>query len=490
MSPQNQPASLPSPTLSEPAATAPVIAPTPEELKANAVDTAIAMGWEDPPPKPAEPEPEPAAPAEPAEPAAPTPPAHPAPAPEPAITMDDTPPVVRRPRAPQFRVSEPGFELSPEDQRDYPVICFMAHKNASKYGTLPGQFLEFAKKHYEYVKKWEAEHEGDEYDAEAKEHAAFYAGQPVIDPSEIDEFRIKLEVAKEMQPVIEEREKEEDAKIEQTNFERMLPKIVQNVSRQVVTMVDEVDPELGKLLRDDKGGYRIDPAAEAAVEAADPIAYPILKEIQMKELVPLIGELEKLAIPGTKYRLDPNAPGAQGPLHERIARYQMETEQAILELPEADRGMPEGRKFSTHADLLKKKNAVMRSNATAADKEAEIEKLDREFYTLTVDDLQEIIRDDLVAKGKRLIAQANAAAERKYGKRVPNEPPTPPTNGQPAAVAAPPEPASAPSAPPVNPNPRPRPPSLSSGADVVPNPTGVGAGVKKFSEVASDVMFK
>lgn len=438
------------------------------------------MGWE-----------EPADTAEPpaAAPVAPPPaPVVPAPAPVPSVEPEPltTEQIIQRTSEATARLMQPapapahkseptpGFEMLEEDADDHKVLVYLAANNPRFKGK-DAEYLAYLKKSYDYQDKWLAENPGKPFEPESEEHQEWYAANPQpVTKKDMDDGRIEMKAAEAAERMYEQRiAPEKKAREEEQAWNAGLPVLRRNVDNRIVALVDAADPELAKLLKDANGVANLTDATAALVAEADPIAHEILDEIAKSDLVPMIVELEKTAIPGLGFALNP----ARNAIHAQIDRYRATAEADLKALPSAEQ-LRNGRQWVTISKINQMRQAINDGPGSEAEKQQKHADLNSSHWSLTVDDLEELIADDLAAVAKQKIDRRNASAKKKYAPTQPAPQPEPQPQPQP-------QPTPAPSA-----LTRSRPPSLSSGADVV-TPAKTGSGVaKSFGEQAAEVHFK
>lgn len=444
-----------------------------------AKDTAVAMGWEDAAEPPAPPAPVVEPPPAPA-PIVPVP-APPAPPPEPttaeliertaratAAAMAPPTPTPAPPAIP------PALEMIPEDAEDYRVLQFLEGVNPNYRGKA-NQYQEWLKVGYAYQDKWLGDHPDEQFDPNADEHKAFYAANPCpVTPKEVDNGRIEMlaEAAAErkyLERVKPDLDRQEVEKV----WQKARPQVDRNVCQSVVDMVEAARPDLAKHLRDANGQPNLSAEAVNIVDAADPIAKSILDEIAENQLVPMVTELEKNGVKDLKYRLNP----ANNAIHAQIDGYRAALEEEIQKLP-ADQQLRDGRLFTTISRFEALKKAIEDGPGARAEKDQRLADLSNSRWCPTIDDLKGFIVDHLAELAHNRIEKIDGMAKRKY----PNGAPQPP-----APVQPPPEPPAPLPTPAAS---RGRPPSISSGADVVTTQNPGGGPPKSYGEQVADVHFK
>jgi len=381
-------------------------------------------------------------------------------------------------------------EMSPEDASDYKVLLYMA-KQDPKLADLPAKFLAFVQKAYAYQDDWSAKNPDDEFKWEDEAHAAWYSrNAPPIDRDAMkdaaDDMRVEEKVEKRLAPLREAEEKKQREAEAAQEWEQAKPKVNARVNTLVVTMVDAVNPELGKLLRDANGNPDLRTEAVARVEEADSVAHDILNDSAM-ELVPILAELEKSGHL-RDYRFnarDESLPPAVRRAHAAIQRHVEAAERDILSAPAAEQ-IFNGKQFTTTAEMSRLKSAIINGTGSNDQKRQKLADLDATRTCLTIDDLQDIIVAEFAARAKAQIDRIDGIARKKYAKNG-NGAPATAQNGERTPQ---PEPVPQP-APRPQPSPQPaRPPSISSGSDMLTAPNPAGGTAKTTGEQVAAVLFK
>jgi hypothetical protein len=364
----------------------------------------------------------------------------------------------------------PAFEMSEDDADDYRALQFLESEDPQKYAGKAAQWLAYVKAHYAYQDKWESEHPGEDYDQNHEQHAEFFTNNPIDMPDKkvLTKALVRLQVKEGLEESLRpQREKEKATQA----WESALPNIAKQVDTSVSKMVTVFDPEIAKLVTGADG--RPNPSDDnlAKLAQSDPIAAAILGSAA-KAIQPLLVTLEKTIIPELQFKLD-----RTNPAHALVIKYTKDAEDKMASAP-ADIRNQNGKMWKPVAEVQQMRESIMRSAHTAAEKQRQIEALDQRYWVLTIDNVAEVIVDDYGKKAKKLFDEYDGLAAKKY---KPKETPAP----------AEPQPATPPSAPAAPSNGgRPRPPSLSSAADVVATPQSGTAKQKSAAEQAADVMFK
>lgn len=374
-------------------------------------------------------------------------------------------------------VPQPTLDLSPEDAADLKILRYMAESDP-KLAGLPEAFLAFVKKAYAYQDAWQEANKNETFKWEDAEHAKWYEDNaPEINREAMDEAKADMRAEEKWRQKMEPIERE---KREVEAWEKARPKVNDRVNYLLVTMVDAARPELGKVLRDANGQPDLRPEAVAKAQELDPIASDILEE-ELMIVMPLLAELEKTGVPGLNYRLNPNA----NPVHAAISHFVAEAERSILSSP-AEEQIFNGKQFTPIAEMQRLREKVWNGLGSNEQKNQKIADLESTRTTLSIDDVQEIIRDDFATRAKAKIDRKDAVAKKKYGKNGNGAQVLPPENRQPATEpapsAAPPKPA-----PVVQPL---RPPSISSESDALTTGNPSAGPAKTFGEGIAATLWK
>lgn len=490
----NQPApAAAAPPVDPPAAAEPQLKiPTPEEMVQQTTDLYSTMGWGEPPKRlpGAETPGQPAAPA--AEPAAPpsAPPAAPEPEPEPepeelttqelisASARETAREVAKalQPAAAPAPPAEKPVELSPQDERDFRIVQYLERSNPRQYSGLEQRYRDYVKAHYDRIATWNAEHPDTPYDPDAEENKTWYEAnippeltEDVVDQAKID-MAAEAQVAERLKPIEAERAKEKQEKA----LEAAGGQIVQQLDRKVLSLVELVDPELAKLVKDDKGNPVLTDANVAKLDEANPIAKEVLDEIVKDQLEPLLFELEKTTVPGLGYRLDPKT----NPAHQAIASFLAKKEQDMTNAPARERIDAKGRRWVSLADYSRQMNAIQADSSMGPqERQGQIARLDRTVWTISADQLEDLMVDFYAKKAKAIIEKREVVARKRFKVAAPGA-----TNGAPAPAPAP-----APRAGIASP--KPNSPSLGGQDAVVTSSHLTQGSAKSFPKEATDVMF-
>lgn len=464
--------------------------PTAEELQQRADETYASMGWgkapkveEGTPPPVVEPEPvvvaapapEPVVVAEPAKPVVPQ--ASPdmativkAAASEGVrIAMTELPATARVATAPASQ--KPPIELTSDDQKDYDVIKFLERTDA-KYKGKSAAYIEYVKANYAYQDDWGNKNSGREFNPNDPEHSDWYdKHQSPVTVDEIDDGREKM---------VEERIYNNRVKpeLDRMNSERAIqqamPTVIGNVHRKILMMVESVNPEIAKILMDASGNPSFTKEALAKADDFDPITFVELNRKVKQELEPLLVELEKSAVQGATYRLDPT----RNPIHAAIGHHVARVEAEMSSKPASER-IRNGRSFLSIADYQRMSTNILNSDTTDDQKNQQLNDLDARYYCLDVDEIEDALVIHCAAEVKKAVDFLDGTAKRKY------KPST--AVGQPAVVTpAVPSVGVAPSTPST----KPKAPSSAGGNDVVQTSHLGNQAPKSFADQMAETHYR
>ena len=445
-------------TEAAPAVVEPSKPPTAEELQKRADETYASMGWgkapkveEGTPPPVVEPEPvvvvapapEPVVVEEPAKPV--VPPASPdmativkAAASEGVrIAMTELPATAREATAPTSQ--KPPIELTSDDQKDYDVIKFLERTDA-KFKGKSAAYIEYVKANYAYQDDWGNKNAGREFNPNDPEHADWYdKHQSPVTVDDIDAGREKM---------VEERIYNNRVKpeLDRMNSERAIqqamPTVIGNVHRKILMMVEAVNPEIAKMLMDSNGNPSFTKEALAKADDFDPITFVELNRAVKHQLEPLLVELEKSAVQGATYRLDPT----RNPIHAAIGHHVARVEAEMSAKPASER-IRNGRSFLSISDYQRMSANILNSDATDDDKNQKINDLDARYYCLDVDEIEDALVAHCAAEVKKTVEFIDGTAKRKYKPSTPSGQPAVVATAAPAVVVTPPTPSTKPKAP-------------------------------------------
>jgi len=471
--------------------------PNAEELKA-AAKVAVDSLFGDPAPEP-EPQPEPAAiaPVEPAAAPEPQPQAEPEPEPEPepqarpfdaqdliTRTARETAEAMRRPEpAAAPATPEPTmvtFEMSASDAQEYAVLQFLEKQDPAKFSGKAKAFLDYVKSVYDYQDKWEKENPDKTWDPSADEHADWFASNPIpVDKETIENGLIDMKVEQRVEQRFAEKVK---PRIDMMDAEKALesarPSIEMNVARGILKLVAVAAPELVALVTAADGkNPNLSTEAVEKVHEADAIAATVL-DATAAEIDPILRELEKSTVRDANgnypFKLQPD----KNQIHAIIDGYRWEAENQLRQAP-AEVQNVNGRQWVSLEQKAKDFKQI-RDTSTGQEQQRKLQEYDARHWTLTIDNVVDLITDDYGKKARNLIQQTDALAKRKY------KPEAPPTNGvRPGTQVARP-------AAPIAPTPagKPRSPSVASASDIVTTANNGPTPAKTTQQQIIDVMFK
>ena len=302
-------------------------------------------------------------------------------------------------------------EMGKEDKADYEVLMKLAESDPA-YAEKAAEFAEFTRKNYEYQDAWLAAHPGVDFDANAEEHTAWYEANQKITPDELkearDELRITQIAERRMAPTLEKLNKREAEEAIQAS----VPVVAGVLTNNVAKLVELVDSSLVAHLKDDKGVLSIGEEARNRVIAADPIA---AREIEnaVAAIRPMIIELEKTAIPALNHRLDP----ARNQIHAQIDHFRKQAEADIMAKPVSERFV-DGKPFMTMEAYQAELSRIAKATPVK-ERDAAISRYADSVSLVTIDDIEAKIVSHHAEEAKKIIADIEAAARRKYQPTAP-----------------------------------------------------------------------
>lgn len=371
-------------------------------------------------------------------------------------------------------------ELSPEDRSDYEALLYLERTEPDEWAGMPAKFLEYVQNLAAYIEKWSSDNSDKEFDPNDTDHDDWYSqNQPQIERRALDQAKVDIRAEEKAEQKIAPVKKRLEEADQEKAFQKAIPTIAANMNRAIVTLMDQVNPELGKILKDPNGNPLLTKESIDALDNADPIAKAAADTIIKAEFEPLVLELEKTAVAEMNYRLEPERNAA----HAAITRYTSQLERDFMALSPTERQW-DGKNFMTISEMNLRANEIRNSPGTEQERQEKLQRLYDENWCVTVDQVAGRITEECADKIKRAIEAMEAPAKKKYGgKQAPAVPASQPP--QPAPRATTPEPAPRPAsrAPSVRP-----PPSLST-SDMVSTPQNQPQTEKTPSQQATDVMF-
>lgn len=241
--------------------------------------------------------------------------------------------------APQPAAEEPEQEFPEEFKADIPVFEEMARLNPKRYGSIKKEIAKYTAAETDYIAKWEAEHEGQDYDPDSEEHNAFYAKiRPNYDPTDFNaakESLIEQKVEKRVMAQIQSREAEAEKRREAAA--EIKPEVDRNMIGTLGEMIRAVDPDNAELAKDWE--------SIKTLEEKNPILYDAMTTVH-NIAKPIITTAMRL------FRKVEN-PDPQNQTHMHIFNTIWRAEAEISRLPIKDRYDEQGRLFATQEDYTK-----------------------------------------------------------------------------------------------------------------------------------------
>lgn len=220
-------------------------------------------------------------------------------------------------------------DLPDEYREDIPVIAEMERLNPAKYAGLVNKVVKAVKAEEDYVTKWQADHQGEEFDPEAEDHADFYArnfpNYSQADFKTAERTMIKREAREETMQAIAPKLEEMEAQ-----------KRVQQAAQAVDNTVTAVFTELVGAVRPEWTEHVKNVTKLNELSAEDPMAGDILTDAAGRWL-PLANEAAVFYEANTVH--NPQA-------RKALNQFYSDLERAIAALP-VDQQMDKGRRFAT-----------------------------------------------------------------------------------------------------------------------------------------------
>lgn len=352
--------------------------------------------------------------------------------------------------------SKPKIEPAPDTfestlpkayKKDLAVARFIAQSDP-KQANLPNQFLQAYKTEGEYIAKWEAEHSGDEFDADAEEHKQFYTRTfPKIDEEEFEaskEAMLEAQITQRVEAKVQERIKPKVERVETVEKLRETGRAIESKAHEAVVELLTAEGEDGKPLFPTvhehivvDGKKVLTDEIGKKVEELDPVAFTILDE-QASRVRFLTTEVRRLAVVGDGYRKMAEERAVSGESKEVREQAKLtvmahkELNNFALDLEDRMEGQKDddGRKFIRQDELQERVTTIVRATMKPEQKEAAIRDLDKRFFTLTADIIERELIKDSAKKSFAEIARINALVEKRSGstrgKPTNSEPPEKP----------------------------------------------------------------
>lgn len=348
------------------------------------------------------------------------------------------------------------LELDDEEKEQLVVLKEMGQRDP-RYKDLADRTMKFWKAEEDYIKKWQKDNPGQQFDA--AQHEDFYKKhEPQFEQSEFRKTERDLMRKQITEDVKRDVTSETGVQIARDKFERRWkeeqPEINQVADSSVIQLVTELDPELVKVMEVDHE-VTVSDETYAKIQEHDPVAGRVLKR-EGPFLQRLMIEIERLDRYQQFYQPDPN-----NGLHREICYAAIELEEKIASLPKEDR-MYDGeigdeRMFMRQGEWNKKLSTIEASKVSPAEKAKQRKALDEQFWVLEAAQVKQAVAARIGRRVKEKIAEFREVAN-DLQKR----------NGTPAPTAAPTTTATQPAAPAKQPaepaqTPRPKPPSSSGG---------------------------
>lgn len=392
---------------------------------------------------PTEPEP-PAAIAPAPAPAAPTPAPVQAPTPLPAPAPAPVPPPVQARQAPS--VSEFVDPDAPAPPAGPSPIAFNAsqqktlthlevlQRNNPNYAGVVGKTVQFWKDEEAYIRNWKSTNRDQVFDGDAEEHADFYQREPIIDPDDLVDARVKDAENRSLARI-----QQVEAKV-QTQEQAMR---AQQVEAQAVRVagggvhefVTKAAPELAKLMTVG-GKLVVNDDTRAKAQAEMPAEYQIL-DTESGQLFHDLDELTKIdagvaQIDGSKVvdvGEEPYYP------HQTIIRTFNNLERR-LQRQDANESVKDGKKFITTNERAEIIADIEQRNIAPEAKAKAIAKVNKTTWSVDKDMVREELINSRIKKTTKALGVIQSETDRRIAIKNGSSSPSVPVS-EPAAAAQP-----------------------------------------------------
>lgn len=306
----------------------------------------------------------------------------------PPITEAIDPKSLKPPPPPPEPEAPAAEDLDDDDQETIDALARM-----ERDGKAPKGIVDRTKKFWaaeaEYITKWQAEHPGEQFDLNSSEHSDFYEKhEPAYDEREFkkaQKLNLKEGIKRE---VAEEVKKETAAEEHQRKLREQAPRTAAAAHDAMKQMVADAGFK-DEMTKD--GALVLDKDVETKIDKASPHARAILIE-EAELLTAQVAEIDKIKAFGDKYELKPDfsvktKSGAHVLVHRMLTDFAETLEGEMAKLP-PESTMREGRRFVTNDQFAEQLDGIMKSPGTNTAKQAAIDKLVSNYYTLGWDDIQ------------------------------------------------------------------------------------------------------
>lgn len=232
--------------------------------------------------------------------------------------------------------------LPDEWAEDADTYLEMARLQPDKYGDLPKRLVAYSKAEEGYIRKWQRDHPGEEFDPESADHADFYeTNTPDINPRDFKQAERSIvkrqaiaEVQQEFQPEIEELRSAKRSQAVQPIMHResmeTLGEILGAINKDYAKLIEKPE-KISELAQSDQLG------AEVATQVAD-------------ATIPLVQTVIALHSGVAAY-------DERNPVHNQVFRLILDAEDKIAAMGHADQVDQKGRLFARREDYLKMSKA-------------------------------------------------------------------------------------------------------------------------------------
>lgn len=299
-----------------------------------------------------------------------------------------------------------GLELNEEDKERIAEMQLAGRANP-KFADLSERTMKFWKLEKDFIEQWKANPDNRGKTFDPAEHEEFYAKhEPQFDNAEFkktvrqaERDALKAELKNE---VSAEANKEVSKLRFETKWKEEAPLIDKAANDVVAQLVEDIDPELAKLLQVDNETV-VSPETLDKIVAQDRLAGKVIVR-ESGYLARMIREVERLDRYPEHYQGD-----RQNPLHVTIFKAALDLEERIENLPKAqqvfDAEKGDNRMFINQGDYNRRIDKIQSSDATPAEKKKELEALNASTWTLDKEDVKDAVKRFIVRRVKEKVAE-------------------------------------------------------------------------------------
>lgn len=240
--------------------------------------------------------------------------------------------------------ADPLKDLDPSERRTVNVLKQMEKDFGDRYKGISDKYIAGQKALAAYAAKWETDHPGQEFDAEAPEHETFFTQNNVDwDDEDYGEAKdnLKLEPYKNTQAQLEEQAKKLNEELSELKRARKADEELPKIGAEQVSAAKNFWTEYGDEYKDMvKEGGELD--SEKLATLHKPSEAKIIIDASMRA-ASLTGEMYKLLNGLTLY--DQN-----NQVHSHLINFGLDMEKKMLSQPADVRRDKDGREFKTRKE--------------------------------------------------------------------------------------------------------------------------------------------